>query len=64
MNFAAGDVVQLKSGGPRMTVEAVSDGTVSCIWFEQSHQLRDEFPEILLMPAARSSVTFGSISRA
>lgn len=30
-----GDVVQLKTGGPRMTVEHVSDvtGFVRCVWF-------------------------------
>jgi uncharacterized protein YodC (DUF2158 family) len=30
--FKPGDVVQLNSGGPRMTVEAVqSDGTLRCV---------------------------------
>lgn len=28
-----GDVVTLKSGGPCMTVEAVSDAEVKCRWF-------------------------------
>jgi uncharacterized protein YodC (DUF2158 family) len=32
--FKPGDVVELNSGGPRMTVVAVqSDGTLRCIWF-------------------------------
>jgi uncharacterized protein YodC (DUF2158 family) len=30
----AGDVVQLKSGGPKMTVQAMQkDGTAWCQWF-------------------------------
>jgi uncharacterized protein YodC (DUF2158 family) len=28
-----GDIVVLKSGGPRMTVKKVEDGLVSVIWF-------------------------------
>jgi len=40
---AAGDVVRLKSGGPQVTVKAItSDGLASCIWFDpngQYHQL-------------------------
>lgn len=32
--FKVGDVVQLCSGGPKMTVESVNEnGTVSCVWF-------------------------------
>lgn len=35
--FAPGDVVHLKSGGPRMTVEQVDDtGMVGCVWMEGS----------------------------
>ena len=34
--FKPGDVVQLNSGGPKMTVEAVqSDGTLRCVWFHE-----------------------------
>lgn len=40
---AVGDVVRLKSGGPQVTVKALtSDGLASCIWFDpngQYHQL-------------------------
>lgn len=28
-----GDVVQLKSGGPKMTATGVSDVDVACLWF-------------------------------
>lgn len=41
MSFEPGDVVQLKSGGPKMTVEWIevdqttNAETVACIWFEE-----------------------------
>lgn len=31
--FKPGDVVRLKSGGPKMTVEFVRGNEVNCIWF-------------------------------
>jgi uncharacterized protein YodC (DUF2158 family) len=41
-DFKAGDVVQLKSGGPKMTVEKVANYSLgdkpelkaACVWFE------------------------------
>jgi len=41
MEFEPGDVVQLKSGGPLMTVEQIGqdsmtgEDTVWCVWFEK-----------------------------
>jgi uncharacterized protein YodC (DUF2158 family) len=32
--FREGDVVQLKSGSPKMTVHSVSAAGVSCTWFK------------------------------
>lgn len=34
MAIAAGSTVQLKSGGPTMTVEWVDEGTAGCTWFD------------------------------
>jgi uncharacterized protein YodC (DUF2158 family) len=35
----AGDIVELKSGGPLLTVEDVfDDGTVKCVWFAGEKQ--------------------------
>ncbi len=42
--FAVGDVVQLKSGGPRMTVLEVEDGHVITTWFEESNARQGGFP--------------------
>ncbi|MEJ7604533.1 MAG: DUF2158 domain-containing protein [Kofleriaceae bacterium] len=36
----AGDVVRLKGGGPRMTVEVVDDGGVQCVWFDSTDRLQ------------------------
>ncbi|WP_199027697.1 DUF2158 domain-containing protein [Ralstonia sp. ASV6] len=58
MSFQPGDVVQLKSGGPRMTVEKVGNDAMTgveavwCTWFEKvgSRQTvqRDTFPPATL----------------
>jgi len=34
MEFIVGDVVQLRSGGTRMTVEHIDGDQVACTWFE------------------------------
>jgi uncharacterized protein YodC (DUF2158 family) len=45
-DFEIGDVVQLRSGGPRMTVHSlVSDGDVVCQWFEGSEVHEENFPK-------------------
>ena len=51
----AGDTVQLKSGGPKMTVDWVSDefGTLvaGCSWFVDKLKQFDRFPVTSLMLA-------------
>jgi uncharacterized protein YodC (DUF2158 family) len=48
--FEPGDVVQMKSGGPIMTVEKVDvDGGVVCHWFgEKNKQEKGTFPGVVL----------------
>lgn len=31
-----GDIVRLKSGGPKMTITALSDDEISCTWFDRN----------------------------
>jgi uncharacterized protein YodC (DUF2158 family) len=45
MIFQEGDVVQLKSGGPKMTVEGYEDGLVVCVWFEEKTRKSSSFKE-------------------
>lgn len=41
-NFKIGDVVQLKSGGPTMTVSETNDaGMAVCTWFDSEHELKE-----------------------
>lgn len=48
--FNVGDKVQLKSGGPVMTVESVSSGNVTCLWFAGSESKCQAFPAATLEP--------------
>jgi len=42
MNFKEGDVVQLKSGGPSMTVKQLCrDGDLQCAWFTGPHNQQE-----------------------
>jgi len=50
MDFAKGDVVVLKSGGPKMTIEKIGplgfykkEVGAHCCWFENEHLNRDAF---------------------
>ncbi|WP_312310326.1 YodC family protein [Stenotrophomonas indicatrix] len=36
MNFNPGDQVQLKSGGPIMTINSIEDGEAWCEWFDKN----------------------------
>lgn len=52
--FEIGDVVQLKSGGPRMTVaslgvDASQEQIAGCIWFEGSKRHNRNFLTSVLM---------------
>jgi uncharacterized protein YodC (DUF2158 family) len=40
-----GDVVQLNSGGPHMTVISIDDDAAFCVWFNaKGESLQREFP--------------------
>ncbi|MBA8843979.1 uncharacterized protein YodC (DUF2158 family) [Ochrobactrum sp. RH1CCR137] len=44
MGYKVGDIVQLKSGGPKMTVDhEISSTTVSCSWFAGAKHERANF---------------------
>jgi len=31
-----GDVVRLKSGGPKMTLTDIEEASISCVWFDRN----------------------------
>ena len=53
-DFKLGDLVQLKSGGPVMTVTSLKDaGAVYCCWFGPDEKKRgDSFIPVTLKPAS------------
>ena len=49
MAFEPGDVVVLKSGGQPMTVVAVSEEEITCLWLgEQGELFREAIPVVAL----------------
>jgi uncharacterized protein YodC (DUF2158 family) len=60
-SFKPGDVVQLKSGGPTMTVETVGNHGMTgvplvwCSWFEGKKRMKDTFAPEALDPVGASS---------
>lgn len=41
MSFQIGDVIELKSGGPKMTVSAISEsGVLECTWFNSENMIQ------------------------
>jgi uncharacterized protein YodC (DUF2158 family) len=56
MAFQPGDVVFLKSGGQSMTVAAVSDENVECIWLgEEGDLFREAIPAVALTLASEEA---------
>lgn len=50
--FKCGDLVELKSGGPIMTVNTVyGDGDIVCVWFAGEKQQKHTFAEGALKAA-------------
>ena len=49
MKIMVGDVVTLKSGGPRMTVVSIDDERCACIWFSGEELRKETFPRNALI---------------
>ena len=67
--FNAGDVVQLKSGGPKMTIDTIgkfgmgsTHDQAKCVWFEGTKRMEGLFE--LLMLKTPSGSGSGTILRA
>lgn len=48
MTFAIGEVVVLRSGGPRMTIASIDGQAAVCVWIEKNRTYREEFEFVLL----------------
>ena len=48
--FKSGDLVQLKSGGPKMVVDRYVKKRVCCQWFSGGKLQSGSFPEASLQP--------------
>jgi uncharacterized protein YodC (DUF2158 family) len=67
MSFNPGDVVQMKSGGPLMTVVSFEGGSYVCSWMERSGpqsspkyaKKKELFTEIELVKSGRGPMTVG-----
>ena len=56
--WSSGDVVQLKSGSPAMTVHSSDDKQTSCVWFDDSGVKFHTFaPSVLKKYEAEKTVT-------
>jgi len=53
MSWQAGDVVELKSGGPRMTVDNVEgEDAVVCVWLDKNGEKKlGSFRSVMLQKA-------------
>jgi uncharacterized protein YodC (DUF2158 family) len=70
MAFSKGDVVILKSGGPKMSVVDIGDygpmgpeDGVKCVWFDKTKKFEDVFDAVTLRPVSGMMGTV-SLSRA
>lgn len=64
-DFKVGDIVKLKSGGPKMTVSNTDKGiddknVIECIWFQKENKFSDEFPNDALVKTVNTHVGFVS----
>lgn len=49
MSYSAGSIVVLKSGGPAMTVVAVNEDDIECVWIgEEGDLFRQAIPAVAL----------------
>jgi uncharacterized protein YodC (DUF2158 family) len=53
MSFIVGTTVRLRSGGPRMTIQAIDGDAVTCVWFDKATLRRAEFATGMLEDPAR-----------
>jgi uncharacterized protein YodC (DUF2158 family) len=66
MSFAIGDVVQMKSGGPLMTIESLDGENATCSWMERTgpqnsprySKKQERFAVVTLTKSQRRAIGF------
>ena len=60
--FNVGDTVQLKSGGPYMTIETITGDEVTCVWFEKTKRNSASFTSATLVKSSPAGVAVCKLS--
>ena len=59
--FKPGDVVTLKSGGPKMTVSWVEGNEVGCVWFDGPKEQGSSFKVAVLQLSEQPQTVSGQV---
>ena len=54
--LSEGQIVELKPGGPKMTVKSIDGPNAVCMWFSDEKLSEKSFPSICLIPAQIKSL--------
>jgi len=52
--FKVGDIVELKSGGPAMTIVSIQDDKYSCTWFYENTRKSDLFKKEIVEKSSKT----------
>jgi uncharacterized protein YodC (DUF2158 family) len=55
--LSEGQIVELKSGGPKMTVKSIEGPNAVCMWFSSEKLNERSFPSTSLIPAQIESLS-------